>query len=363
MGNRSGIAVSWSRHGGADCIRLAGLAEVTGPAGLAGPSGAGSDAQVRIHPATAVALGTAPPTAGRLLRDGPDLCFLPRFPFLDGTVYVVTVDGAAVAELTRAGSDEPATTGVLAIHPSAATVPRNLLRAYIWFSAPMSEGYAAGHVRLVDDASDTDASDTDHGDVLAGALLATEQELWDTGRRRLTVLLDPARIKRGLASHREAGYPLRSGTPFRLVVDDGLRDARGQRLRAGADRRYQVAGDERRHVDPHAWTLRVPPAGSTEPLRVGFDRPLDHGLIARCLRVVGPEGRPVDGVADVGAEERSWQLAPRHGWAPGPHRLVVDPVLEDLAGNSVGRVFDRDLARPTDDPRDAGPVTLPFRPT
>ncbi|WP_261554938.1 hypothetical protein [Frankia tisae] len=342
--NRSGVAVSWSRHGEADCIRLAGLA---GPAGLASCA-----QEVRIHPATAVALRTAPPMAGRLLRDGPDTCFLPRFPFLDGTAYIVTVDGAVVAELTRARADEAATTEVLAIHPSAATVPRNLLRCYVWFSAPMSEGQAAAHVRLVDDA----------GEVLAGALLATEHELWDAGRRRLTVLLDPARIKRGLAPHREAGYPLRSGAPFRLVVDDGFRDARGRRQRVGAERRYQVAGDERRHVDPQAWTLRVPRAGTADPLEVGFDRPLDHGLVARCLRVVGPEGRPVDGVADVGAEERSWRLVPRHGWAAGPYRLVVDPVLEDLAGNSVGRVFDRELARPTDDPRGAGPVAVMFHP-
>jgi hypothetical protein len=42
--------------------------------------------------------------------------------------------------------------------------------------------------------------------------------------------------------------------------------------------------------------------------------------------------------------------------------LVVDPALEDLAGNSVSRVFDRDLTRPVDAPRDARPVTLTFNP-
>ena len=31
--------------------------------------------------------------AGRLVRDGDDLCFVPRFAFLDGTTYTVTVDG------------------------------------------------------------------------------------------------------------------------------------------------------------------------------------------------------------------------------------------------------------------------------
>jgi hypothetical protein len=36
--------------------------------------------------------------------------------------------------------------------------------------------------------------------------------------------------------------------------------------------------------------------------------------------------------------------------------------LEDLAGNSVSRVFDRDLTRPEDQPRQTRPVILAFRP-
>ena len=50
----------------------------------------------------------------------------------------------------------------------------------------------AQHVRLASDS----------GDTIAGALLSSEHELWDASRRRLTILLDPARIKRGLAGHR-----------------------------------------------------------------------------------------------------------------------------------------------------------------
>jgi hypothetical protein len=106
----------------------------------------------------------------------------------------------------------------------------------------------------------------------------------------------------------------------------------------------------------------VPPAGSSEPLRVAFDRPLDYGLLARCLQVIGPDGDPVDGTAQTGHGEQSWQLAPRRAWASGPHQLVVDPILEDLAGNSVSRVFDRDLSRSEDQPREASPVTVGFRP-
>jgi hypothetical protein len=42
-----------------------------------------------------------------------------------------------------------------------------------------------------------------------------------------------------------------------------------------------------------------------------------------------------------------------------PHRLVVDPVLEDLAGNSALRVFDRPVAQGGDGP----PPELVFSPT
>jgi hypothetical protein len=330
-------SADWSSVGGGDCIRLTGL-----------PDGA----DVRVFPVTSAPVGGLPPMAGRLVPDGADLCFVPRFPFLDGTSYTVTVSGARAAVLARPRPGRPhqtAGTKVTGIWPMAAEVPVNLLRLYVWFSAPMSEGYAARQVRLA----------RDDGSVLAGALLPTEDELWDAGRRRLTVLLDPARIKRGLPGH---GYPLRPGEPFRLIVGTAFPDALGFPLGTPAQRRYHVGGEERRHVTPGDWELAVPAVGTAQPLRVTFDRPLDHGLLERCLQVTGPDGRPVLGTARVGHEERSWQLAPSRDWAPGEHQLIVDPVLEDLAGNSVSRVFDRDLARPQDEPRPARPVTVVFRP-
>jgi hypothetical protein len=329
--------VSWSRCGGADCVRLTGLAP---------------QADVQVHPGLTGLAGEFPPMAGRLVHDGGDMCFVPRFAFVGGMTYAVSVAGVTAAVLTRPQPDHPATTQVLGISPTAAQVPRNLLRLYVSFSAPMSEGYAAGHVRVVDDA----------GQAMAGVLLPAEHELWDGARRRLTVLLDPARIKRGLAAHRQAGYPLRSGEPFRLIVAEGFRDARGAPLRFPAERRYEVGDDERRRVEPGAWNLTIPSSHTTEALEVTFDRPLDHGLLARGLHVAGPDGRLLSGTPQPGPEDRSWRLAPRQPWARGTHQLLVEPILEDLAGNSVSRIFDRDLTRPADQPRQALPVTVTFRP-
>ena len=340
MSPTGAAGIAWSRVGGADCVRVRGLA-------LSAPR-----ADVEVRPAAAGS--EFPAMAGGLVRDGDDVCFVPRFPFIEGTSYAIAVAGGTAAVLTRSRPERSATTEVLAIYPTASEVPRNLLRFYIWFSAPMSEGYAAGHVLLVGAADNQP---------MTGALLPTDSELWSADRRRLTVLLDPARIKRGLVGQRQAGYPLRRGAPFRVVIDDGFRDAMGRPLRGAADRGYAVGADERRRVDPGAWTICAPPDRTRQPLEVTFDRPLDHGLLARCLHVTGPDGQPVAGLRKPGPEERSWRLTPLQPWAPGAHQLVVDPVLEDLAGNSVSRVFDRDLACPEHEPRQARPVGVTFRPS
>lgn len=312
------LHASWSTLRGSPCLRLEGV-----------PRGAA----VRVFAHAMRDTAGLPAMAGTLLYDGSDLCFVGRFGFAEGTTYAVELDGTVAALLERPRVERERTTEVVGIRPTTREVPRNLLRLYVLFSAPMSEGFAVRHVRLLDDAEAP----------IEGALLSSEHELWDGDRRRLTVLLDPARIKRGLAAHRAVGYPLREGEPFSVVVDDAFLDARGALLRDGARRRYDVGSDERRRVDPESWTTTLPRARTRDPLTVTFDRPLDDGLLARCLRVAGPAGRTVVGEAVAGAEERSWCLVPEREWEPGRHELFVDGILEDVAGNSVRRAFDQEL--------------------
>jgi hypothetical protein len=290
--------------------------------------------------------------AGALMKDGSDICFVPRFAFAAGTTYDVEVDGAVAVSLRRPRAERAVKAQVIEIYPTATKVPRNLLRIYVQFSTAMSEGNAARCIRLEEAG----------GDAMEGALLATSDELWDADHRRLTLLLDPARIKRGLAPHREVGYSLQSDSTFRVVVDRNFRDAEGIPLGNGSSRTYRVGQDERRHIDPTAWTTHLPETGTRGPLSVAFDRPLDRGLLQRCLTIVAPDGRIVDGTVKIGNEERSWNLEPAARWGTGFHYLSVAPILEDVAGNSVTRVFDRDMTNARDAPRDDKPVTLRFTP-
>jgi hypothetical protein len=287
-----------------------------------------------------------PATAGTVHVEGTTAVFVPRFGFVDGCSYVVVThpevggppgDGGdgGWPTITRPTPEREPVTVVEAIHPAAPAIPLNTLRLYVSFARPMAEGFAA-QVRVLDGAT---------GEPVPNALLPMDQELWDPARRRLTVLFDPGRIKRGLVPHAEAGYPLREGTPVRVEVGAGFLDASGAPLAEPAQRTYQVGPLLEGRVDVGTWTLEVPSAGTRRPLRVGFGRPLDHALLQHALAVAG-----VAGVGTAIGGGTGWTFVPDAPWAAGPHRLAAEAILEDVAGNSVARPFDRDLSV------DGGPV-------
>ena len=257
--------------------------------------------------------------------------------------------GGKWRELVRArvpNVESVPTTRVELIDPGAELVPENLLRFSVTFSAPMAEGAAAGRLHLLGD----DGSD------LSGSFLPMPPELWDRPRRRLTVLLDPGRIKRGLVPNVVAGAPLTAGSAVTFVVDRQLLDAAGAALVADASRRYLVGEPIRSRIDPKLWRLQWPEPGSDQ-LVVEFGRPMDRTLAARCLVAVDRHGRGMEGAAALDQAGRTWTFTPAAGTASAL-RLLVHPELEDLAGNSVRRVFDRDLLEPSDGPSSAGPILL-----
>jgi len=58
-----------------------------------------------------------------------------------------------------------------------------------------------------------------------------------------------------------------------------------------------------------------------------------------------PDGTRVPGAIDVAPGERTWLFTPEQPWQAGAYDLEISTVLEDVAGNSLRRVFDADLLR------------------
>jgi hypothetical protein len=251
-----------------------------------------------------------------------------RFGLLAAGAVAAALAGASIAGSARGAHVE-------AIYPTPDRLPANLLRFYLVFSAPMSSGEAHTRLRLVDD----------RGVAVSGAFLELEEELWDPSGRRLTVLLDPGRIKRGLRANLESGAPLVEGRGYRLEIDAAWRDAAGRPLASGLAKAFRAVAADRTSPDVTAWTLATPQPDTRGPLVVRFPEPLDRALLASVLSIVDERGAAVDGTIDVAAGEREWRFTPGAPWASGRYELRVGAELEDVAGNNLRRLFDVDLSR------------------
>lgn len=354
------LQLEWSEHQGRGCLRVRGWTE-TELCEL-GRLGAGGLVRfLRLLPSEVVEAcddyHAIPAVAGSFTLDKSSVCFIPRFPFPDGMRYSLLVDwepgetSPEVWTVQRPSAPGSPATEVAAIYPTAAELPVNLLRVYVQFSGPMSEGWAARVVTV---------RRQDTGEPLEGVFLPMEPELWDPGRRRLTLLLDPGRIKRGLVPNREAGYPLIEGVPVKITINSAFRDAAGRPLRAGASRIYRIGPPVRTRIGPEWWKWHIPAPGSMDYLSVVFDRPLDHALLRHSLWVADASGSAVPGRSVIGPEERSWRFVPDFPWDISRYQLVIEPTLEDVAGNSAVRVFDRDVTKPEDTPSEAKRAAIDF---
>lgn len=273
----------------------------------------------------------APAMAGKLTFGNGWVRFRPRYALQPGVAYRVQWEGVAKAVLTVPRREVPPTAFVEHVYPSASELPANLLKFYIHFSEPMSRAEAWKRLHLVNDK----------GVEVPLPFLEIDEELWDREGKRLTVLFDPGRIKRGLVPHNEVGPAMVAGRSYELVVDRDWQDAKGAPMRQEYRKRFRVVEDDRTPLTLSHWQLTIPPSGSKEPLRVAFPEPVDRALMERMIWVESEAGARVEGQVSAGAEERSWSFTPADSWS-GSYRLMVAATIEDLAGNRLDRRFDVD---------------------
>jgi hypothetical protein len=209
-----------------------------------------------------------------------------------------------------------------------------MLRWYVELSSPMDPGAALEHVRLLDEA----------GRPIEGAFLRVDEELWDPARRRLTLLFDPGRVKRGVRTNLELGAPLIAGHRYRLVVDGAWRDAAGAPLASGFDKQFEAGPPDAIAPDPGAWQVSEPRAGTRDVLRLALGEAMDHALALRMIRIEH-ERSVVRGRAELSHGDSIWTFTPSSPWRRSGYVVRVDAALEDVAGNSVARVFDADRRR------------------
>ncbi|MEN0063299.1 MAG: hypothetical protein AAGA48_14195 [Myxococcota bacterium] len=287
---------------------------------------------VKTHePLVVTVAGNLTPVHGRVVQRKHEVLFQPTFRFAPQVRYQIGGPRCRLeASLPEVSSASATVTSVL---PDAPTLPENTLRLYVYFSAPMVEGFGLDAIRLLDRTE---------GVEVTGVFFDPRHELWSSDHRRLTLLFDPGRVKTGLAAHERLGRALQSGHQYQLEIQGGWPTIEGQTLGEPSSFAFTVGPAVLQALDASTFRASKPPAGTQDPLVVDFGRPVDHVSTGRFVQVLGPDGHVVPGTWALPPGAHRAQFRPHGPWvhAPKAYQLWFDHRFEDVAGNTFEAAFD-----------------------
>lgn len=237
----------------------------------------------------------------------------------------------ALVTSAAAACEEADSRSQIDIYPSAYELPSNLLRIYLYFPDPVRVSDILEYITLKDS----------EGRTLDRVFLSNRYDLWSPDRRRLTLLLDPGRVKTGLRAHDTLGRALVPGAKYSLVVDKAW--TRGADCEQASDTVFEFLAivPDYNPPEPNEWTITAPKAGTLDPLTIDLGSPHDHVSLAYRLRIRDAEGSVVSGSITLGPDERVWHFTPTKPWPNSVHHVVIDKRFEDLAGNRPDGLFDK----------------------
>jgi hypothetical protein len=214
---------------------------------------------------------------------------------------------------------------VTSFQPSAPVLPANTLRFYIAFDRPARGLVHQRDLGLFDSK----------GMTVENAFMDFGQELWSPDGKRLTVLFDPGKIKRGVEAPHSELAPLREGETYSVTCGK-------------AQHVFRVGPAVRERIDPALWVISTAGA-SARSVDITFDRVMDPALLEDQLRVEDEEGRLVAGNMRITGGGLGVRFEPSGPFKKGNYQINISPILEDVAGNRINETLDHAVSERSDD--------------
>jgi hypothetical protein len=271
------------------------------------------------------------PLPGKREVSRGSLLFRPVIAFQPGISYVIKQIDVVKYEFSPPATEQ-VSPEIVQIYPTADRLPSNLLKFYVQFSRPMSEAEPYPALHLVDAKNDT----------LKNTFLKQLPALWNRDRTILSLWLDPGRIKRNLNLNRKLGNPLQGNNDYTLLIEESLKSSDGIKLQSSAQKTFSAVDADRQKPSIGSWKIDVPEKASTRPLIIQFDEAMDYLSTAGRITVT-INGETVKGESTFRNNQREWIFTPARAWKQGDYALRVDARIEDLAGNNLNRLFDREI--------------------
>lgn len=276
------------------------------------------------------------PVQGRFSYNENYLIFNPFYPFEKGLNYTVRTKNLNTGKYFKStfvlqSTEERDVAKLLHIYPSSEVLPENLLRLYFYFNTPMKRGEMLKHIQLVDSKGNKDSL----------AFMQFKQELWSPDGKRLTLLFDPGRIKRGITSNLELGPALQEGYIYKLLISGDWQDVYGQKLPITETKTINVGTAYRTSIDISNWNVNEPKAESTQPLTIQLDRIMDHATVQSMIQIKTEDNYEIEGSWKVSESELVLNFTPVEEWQKGNYEILLDSGLEDVAGNNLSSLLDQ----------------------
>ena len=221
---------------------------------------------------------------------------------------------------------------IVAIYPTTDSIPVNILRFYIHFSAPMQEMNILKHIKL----SNEESKD------ITGVFFENQYELWNEDRTKVTLIIDPGRVKLGLLANNKMGRAFDEGKKYTLTIDSLLMDFNGQKLSEKFSKTFVAVREDRVPPDTENWKLLLPKANSRDAIFIDFQDKIDH-VSANTLIKVFQNKEEIQGEISLNNQEQNWAFKPVKNWEKGNYSIIINPRLEDIAANSLNQIFDHNL--------------------
>jgi hypothetical protein len=258
------------------------------------------------------------------------ITFRPFVPFTKGKKYKISGKEEEIVFVVP--KPENSTTKVSSFFPQSKTLPLNVLKIRLEFSSPMSQNHSHQYVKVFRNGSE----------IAEYPFLKLENELWNNDQTELTLWFDPGKIKRGLLSRKSKGANFSLGDEIEIQIQNSWPDIDGNRLDQEYSYQFTIADTDKLRPDPEQWDVFAPAAGTMDPLAILIKEELDSKLLTEGIEIY-------DGVNNVSGEfvikKKGFALFfyPAEPWKKSNYEIIVNPKLEDLAGNNLIRLFDNDL--------------------
>lgn len=108
---------------------------------------------------------------------------------------------------------------------------------------------------------------------------------------------------------------------------------------AGFPAKHILAGYQKK------WLAYTPAPNTKSALTIDFSESPDHFFLLDAIDIADSQNHPIPGRGTAKVRDHVFTFPPLHHWKRGKYSIIVNSTPENLAGNNLNRLFDRDIAK------------------